>query len=46
MKNDIEDNDPQKNFILTGWERLCNEFPEEMVKYLPEILPTLFKLIR
>ncbi len=37
--------DPQKAYILSGWQRLSLVFADEMVNYLPQIIPSLFKLV-
>jgi hypothetical protein len=41
----LEQVDPQKQYILGGWQRLCTVFGKDIAPYLPRILPGLFKLI-
>lgn len=37
--------DPQKQYVLGGWQRLCVVFGKDIGPYLPRILPGLFKLV-
>lgn len=41
----LEQVDPQKQYVLGGWQRLCVVFGKDIAPYLPRILPGLFKLI-
>lgn len=42
----LEAVDPQKPYILSGWQRLSLIFKEEMEGILPQMLPSLYKLIK
>ena len=41
----MDENDPQKSYILSGWQRLCITMDKHFVPYLPRVLPSLFKLV-
>eukprot|EP00331_Platyophrya_macrostoma_P020884 CAMPEP_0176475722 /NCGR_PEP_ID=MMETSP0127-20121128/43759_1 /TAXON_ID=938130 /ORGANISM="Platyophrya macrostoma, Strain WH" /LENGTH=1056 /DNA_ID=CAMNT_0017871339 /DNA_START=179 /DNA_END=3349 /DNA_ORIENTATION=+ len=47
MNNDIslEDADPQRSYIISGWQRICVTLGEDFIPYLDVILPPLLKLI-
>ena len=45
QKNYIEEVDPQKIYLLTGWQRICSVLKEDFLPYLEHILPSLFGLI-
>lgn len=38
--------DPQKSYLLSGWQRLCYVMGNDFAQYLPNILPSLFSLIQ
>lgn len=40
-----DEHDPQKNFLLTSYERVCRNYPEDITPLLPNIVPSLFNLI-
>lgn len=46
QKTQIEEVDPQKTFVLNGWQRLVTDFPEQIKKYLPNIIPSLLGLVK
>ena len=39
-----EDSDPQKSYLLAGYQRLCKILGERLVPFLPEIIPGLIKM--
>lgn len=39
-----DDSDPQKSYLLAGYQRLCKILGEKMVPYLPQIIPSLIKM--
>lgn len=41
----FEQTDPQKTYILAGWQRLCLVYGKELGNYLDKILPGLFALV-
>jgi hypothetical protein len=41
----LEQVDPQKQYVLSGWQRLSAVYGKDLSQYLPQILPGLFKLI-
>lgn len=41
----FEQTDPQKSYILAGWQRLCLVYGRELGAYLENILPGLFVLV-
>lgn len=43
--NYLEDVDPQKQYLLAGYQRLCIVLKSDFVPYLEQILPPLFELI-
>jgi hypothetical protein len=45
QSSELEQVDPQKTYVLIGWQRLCLVFGKELAAYLPMILPSLFKLV-
>jgi len=47
QKNDLaaDSLDPQRSYVLSGWQRICLILEEEFVPYLSVVLPSLFKVI-
>lgn len=45
QKNYVEEVDPQKVYLLSGWQRICLVLQEDFLPYLEHILPSLFTLI-
>ena len=45
QSSQFEQTDPQKTYILAGWQRLCLVFGKELGGYLDKILPGLFALV-
>lgn len=45
QQSQFEQTDPQKTYILAGWQRLCLVYGKELASYLDRILPSLFKLV-
>jgi len=45
QQNHIEESDPQKPYLLAGWQRLSSLLRQEFTPYLKEIVPSLFSLI-
>ena len=41
----FEQVDPQKIYILQGWQRLCLAYGKDLGTYLPNIFPGLFTLV-
>ena len=41
----FEQTDPQKTYILAGWQRLCLVYGRDLGPYLEKILPGLFLLV-
>lgn len=46
QESKLEQIDPQKSYILAGWQRLCEVYGQELACYLDKILPSLFALVR
>jgi hypothetical protein len=46
QSSQLEQVDPQKTYVLIGWQRLCLVLGQEIVTYLPAILPSLFQLVQ
>ena len=46
QSSQFEQTDPQKSYILAGWQRLCLEYGKELAVYLDRILPSLFALVQ
>lgn len=46
QESKFEQVDPQKSYILAGWQRLCLIYGQELAGYLDRILPSLFELVR
>lgn len=46
QSSQLEQVDPQKTYVLIGWQRLCLVLGQEIVPYLPNILPSLFNLVK
>jgi hypothetical protein len=45
QSSQFEQTDPQKSYILAGWQRLCLVYGRELGAYLENILPSLFTLV-
>lgn len=45
QSSQLEQTDPQKSYILAGWQRLCLVYGRELGVYLDNILPSLFVLV-
>lgn len=45
QQSSFEQTDPQKTYILAGWQRLCLVYGKELASYLDRILPSLFVLV-
>ena len=45
QESHLEQIDPQKSYLLSGWQRLCLTMGDDFVPYLGKILPSLFKLL-
>lgn len=45
QEGQLDETDPQKSYLLSGWQRLCIVMKKEFANYLPRIIPSLFKLI-
>ena len=45
QESNLEQIDPQKSYLLSGWQRLCLTLGDDFVPYLDKILPSLFKLL-
>lgn len=45
QESKLEDVDPQKSYLLSGWQRLCITMGPDFASYLPRVLPSLFKLL-
>ena len=45
QQSQFEQTDPQKTYILAGWQRLCLVYGKELSSYLDKILPSLFVLV-
>ncbi len=45
QSSQFEQTDPQKSYILAGWQRLCLVYGKELGAYLDNILPGLFLLV-
>ncbi|EGR29723.1 importin 5, putative [Ichthyophthirius multifiliis] len=37
--------DPLKSYVLTGWQRLSLNYSSQLVSYLPNIIPGIYKLV-
>ncbi len=46
QESKFEQVDPQKSYILAGWQRLCLIYGQELAGSLGRILPSLFELVR
>ncbi|CAD8079878.1 unnamed protein product [Paramecium primaurelia] len=44
--SNLEAIDPQKSYVLSGWQRLALVCPQQLAKYLGQIVPSLFQLIQ
>lgn len=45
QQSDLDPTDPQKSYLLSGWQRLCLVMGEDFQPYLPGIVPSLYKLM-
>lgn len=45
QSSQFEQTDPQKSYILAGWQRLCLVYGRELAGSLDQILPSLFNLV-
>jgi hypothetical protein len=45
QSSQFEQTDPQKCYILAGWQRLCLVYGKELGSSLDQILPSLFILV-
>ena len=45
QSSQFEQVDPQKTYILAGWQRLCLVYGKQLAGYLDKILPSLFTLV-
>lgn len=45
QSSQFEQTDPQKTYILAGWQRLCLVYGKDLGAYLDRILPGLFVLV-
>jgi hypothetical protein len=45
QSSQFEQTDPQKSYILAGWQRLCLVYGRELGTHLEHILPGLFQLV-
>ncbi|CAK67710.1 unnamed protein product (macronuclear) [Paramecium tetraurelia] len=43
--NNLETADPQKSYVFSGWQRLALVCPQQLTKYLGDVVPSLFQLI-
>lgn len=41
----LEEVDPQRQYVLAGWQRICSAFGKDMAPYLPRILPHLLNIV-
>lgn len=46
QESHFEQTDPQKTYVLAGWQRLCLVYGQELGGYLNRILPSLFALVQ
>ena len=46
QEGDLDSDDPQKKYLLSGWMRLCEQYHPEIAGFLPSIMPTLLKIIQ
>jgi len=45
QKNHVEDIDPQKSYLLLGWERICQILGQDFIPFLEGIVPSTLQLI-
>ena len=45
QESQLEQVDPQKQYMLGGWQRLCLVFGTDLATYLPRVLPGLLNLV-
>ena len=45
QSSQFEQTDPQKTYILAGWQRMCLVYGRDLAAYLDKILPGLFSLV-
>jgi len=46
QESNLESVDPQKSYLLSGWQRLAIVLERDLAPYLPRIVPSLFKLLK
>jgi importin-5 len=46
QQNNLEEVDPQKAYLLSGWQRIAIILGKDFVPYLDTILPPIFELIK
>ena len=46
QEGSFETIDPQKSYVLSGWQRLCLVCPDMLGPYLNRVVPSLFKLVK
>jgi len=44
--SDIKANDPQISYLIPGWQRICLILKKDFGLYLPEIMPSLLKVVK
>lgn len=42
--SNMEDNDPQRSYLLSAWQRICLIMKEKFTPYLPRILPPILSM--
>lgn len=45
QSSQFEQTDPQKCYLLAGWQRLCLVYGKDLAESLDQILPSLFALV-
>lgn len=45
QQGQLDPTDPQRSYLLSGWQRLCIVMKKDFAVFLPQIVPSLFKLI-
>ena len=46
QESNFEQTDPEKTYLLSGWQRLCLVYGRELEGYLNRVLPSLFNLVK
>jgi len=44
QQNIVDDDDPQANYLLHCWGRMCRVMEQDFVPYLPAVMPTLIDM--